>query len=201
MGNCTPKPPKAPLEEVHPASTAPPPVAAAVAAGPARKRPTVCLYGPAGCPQMARLRIGLLYKNVAVQFYAAGDGPVVEEGGEKVAGSPEAILRWAEERFPGPAIVGKAGAAPPGVAVAVAVAVQHRSMERHLERMVRWGEAMAAGGGGGAGRAADGRRGSPRMEARKFGRSYSQLAELMMEHAQMEERVVFPIIDRADRGQ
>ncbi|CAA7400251.1 unnamed protein product [Spirodela intermedia] len=199
MGNCTPKPPKAPLQEAHPvgsAVAAAPPMAGP-APTPAGRRPPVCLYGPAGCPQMARVRIGLLYKNVAVEFYAAADGPVVEDGGEKVAGSPEAILRWAEERFPGPAIVGKA-APPPPPGVAVAVAVQHRSIERHLERMVRWGEAMAAGGGG---RPAEGRKGSPspRMEARKFGRIYSQLAELMMEHAQMEERVVFPVIDRADR--
>eukprot|EP00262_Sarcandra_glabra_P018889 TRINITY_DN6936_c0_g1_i1.p1 TRINITY_DN6936_c0_g1~~TRINITY_DN6936_c0_g1_i1.p1 ORF type:complete len:225 (+),score=33.02 TRINITY_DN6936_c0_g1_i1:90-677(+) len=42
--------------------------------------------------------------------------------------------------------------------------------------------------------------GSPRMEVRKFGRSYSQLLEVMLEHAQMEERIVFPVLERADRG-
>lgn len=38
------------------------------------------------------------------------------------------------------------------------------------------------------------------MEVKKFARSYSQLLEMMLEHAQMEEKVVFPILERADRG-
>ncbi|CAA6663755.1 unnamed protein product [Spirodela intermedia] len=184
MGNCTPKPPKAPLQEAHPvgsAVAAAPPMAGP-APTPAGRRPPVCLYGPAGCPQMARVRIGLLYKNVAVEFYAAADGPVVEDGGEKVAGSPEAILRRRPAAAGGGG--GGGGAAP-----------EHREAPGEDGAV---GEAMAAGGGG---RPAEGRKGSPspRMEARKFGRIYSQLAELMMEHAQMEERVVFPVIDRADR--
>ena len=41
---------------------------------------------------------------------------------------------------------------------------------------------------------------SPRMEVRKLGLSYSQLLEVMLEHAQMEERVLFPIVEKADRG-
>nr|XP_027102583.1 uncharacterized protein LOC113723811 [Coffea arabica] len=39
-----------------------------------------------------------------------------------------------------------------------------------------------------------------RMEMNKFGRNYGQLMEVMLEHARMEERVVFPILDKADRG-
>jgi iron-sulfur cluster repair protein YtfE (RIC family) len=42
--------------------------------------------------------------------------------------------------------------------------------------------------------------GSARMEVRKFGKSYSQLLEVMIEHAQMEERVLFPLLETAERG-
>lgn len=43
--------------------------------------------------------------------------------------------------------------------------------------------------------------GSARMEVRKFGKSYSQLLEVMIEHAQMEERVLFPLLETAERGE
>ncbi|KAK9283037.1 hypothetical protein L1049_011265 [Liquidambar formosana] len=66
-----------------------------------------------------------------------------------------------------------------------------------MERVVRWGEDLVTRGGKSGG---DPTVGSPRMEVRKFGRSYSQLLEVMLEHAQMEERVVFPILEMADRG-
>ena len=49
-------------------------------------------------------------------------------------------------------------------------------------------------------RAVDPKVGTWKMEVVKFGRSYSQLLEVMLEHAQMEERVLFPIFDSADRG-
>lgn len=42
--------------------------------------------------------------------------------------------------------------------------------------------------------------GSPRMEVKKFAKSYSQLQQVLLEHAQMEERVVFQILESADRG-
>jgi hypothetical protein len=66
-----------------------------------------------------------------------------------------------------------------------------------VERLVRWAEDLATRGGK---KAVDPKMGSWKMEVRKFGRSYSQLLDVMMEHAQMEERVLFPIFDRADRG-
>ncbi|XP_076898424.1 uncharacterized protein LOC143551955 [Bidens hawaiensis] len=42
--------------------------------------------------------------------------------------------------------------------------------------------------------------GSARMEVKKCAKSYSELLEVMLEHAQMEERVVFPVLEREDRG-
>lgn len=42
--------------------------------------------------------------------------------------------------------------------------------------------------------------GSPRMEVKKFAKSYSQLQQVLLEHAQMEEKVVFQILESADRG-
>jgi iron-sulfur cluster repair protein YtfE (RIC family) len=42
--------------------------------------------------------------------------------------------------------------------------------------------------------------GSERMEVKKFQKSYTQLLEVMVEHAQMEERVVFPLLETAERG-
>lgn len=67
------------------------------------------------------------------------------------------------------------------------MALQHRSIERHLEGVSRWAEVIASGGGGG------------RIAA---GRRYAELVEIMLEHAQMEERFLFPLLERAaeDRG-
>ncbi|XP_022133544.1 uncharacterized protein LOC111006103 [Momordica charantia] len=64
-------------------------------------------------------------------------------------------------------------------------------------RLLRWAKDLAARGGR---TAVDPAVGTPRMELRKFGRSYSQLLEVMLEHAQMEEKVLFPILEMADRG-
>ena len=62
---------------------------------------------------------------------------------------------------------------------------------------MRWAEDLSTRGGR---RTVDPSVGSPRMELRKFGKNYSQLLEVMLEHAQMEEKVVFPVLERADRG-
>ncbi|GMY23446.1 Ectopic P granules protein [Fagus crenata] len=70
-------------------------------------------------------------------------------------------------------------------------------MTWHVERLVRWVDDLTTRGGKGS---VDPAVGSPRMEVRKFARSYSELLEVMLEHAQMEEKVVFPILDMADRG-
>ncbi|KAI3793547.1 hypothetical protein L1987_36166 [Smallanthus sonchifolius] len=81
--------------------------------------------------------------------------------------------------------------------VVSATVLQHKSLVWHLERMVRWGEDLAARDGRSKG---DPVMGSARMEVKKYGKSYSQLLEVMLEHAQMEEKIVFPILEREDRG-
>ncbi|KAK7279043.1 hypothetical protein RJT34_24086 [Clitoria ternatea] len=119
-------------------------------------------------------------------------------------GSRDALLRFIDSKFPGlsptpaPAVKAERGGEEGTTSLVVRVTrLQHKSMTWHLERIVRWAEDMATRGGR---RAIDPKVGTWKMEVRKFGRSYSELLEVMMEHAQMEERVLFPIFDRADRG-
>lgn len=81
--------------------------------------------------------------------------------------------------------------------VVKAIWLHHRSMTWHVERMLRWSEDLAARGGR---RAVDPSVGTPKMEIRKFARSYTQLQEVMLEHAQMEERILFPVLESVDRG-
>lgn len=79
--------------------------------------------------------------------------------------------------------------------------LQHKSMVWHVDRMVRWSEDLGSRGGKKKGVVGvDPTVGTPRMEVRKFGRSYSHLLEMMLEHAQMEERILFPILDVDDPG-
>lgn len=110
------------------------------------------------------------------------------------------LLRFIDSKLPQPPLVMKEregfGETTPWIVRAVVL--QHRSMRWHLERMVRWGGDLATRGGR---KAVDPAMGTPRMEIRKFSKSYSQLLEFMLEHAQMEERVVFPILEMADRGE
>ncbi|KAK7277228.1 hypothetical protein RIF29_18379 [Crotalaria pallida] len=126
-----------------------------------------------------------------------------------VSGSQDALVKFIDARFPNlpPAAAstmaaassaeGSEEAAAATSLVARVIRLQHKSMTWHVERMVRWGEDLATRGGR---KGVDPKMGNWRMEMTKFGRSYSQLWEVMMEHAQMEERVLFPIFDRADRG-
>ncbi|XP_027366974.1 uncharacterized protein LOC113873170 [Abrus precatorius] len=136
--------------------------------------------------------------------------PVTLRLGSGVAlGSSDALLRFIDSKFPGlsapaeiaPAVMaaesGSAGEEETGSLVERVTRLQHKSMTWHVEKMVRWAEDLATRGGK---KAVDPKVGTWKMEVVKFGRSYSQLLEIMMEHAQMEERVLFPIFDRADRG-
>lgn len=81
--------------------------------------------------------------------------------------------------------------------VVTATVLHHKSLTWHLERMVTWSEDLATRGGKSRG---DPVMGSGRMEVKKYAKSYSMLLELLLEHAQMEERVVFPVLEREDRG-
>lgn len=174
--------------------------------------PVVRLYGSPSSPSTWRIRIALLYKSVAVQFVPSenpnfgsdtADTVVLQCGTDTVSGGFETVLQYIEARFPKPALASGFGVSDRGPvpAVVVTVTLQHRSMMWHLDRMVKWAEDLAARQTTRGGRrAVDPCMGSPRMEVKKFGRSYSQLLEMMLEHAQMEERIVFPVLERADRG-
>ncbi|KAK7344797.1 hypothetical protein VNO77_14898 [Canavalia gladiata] len=135
--------------------------------------------------------------------------PVTFQVGSGVAsGSRDALLRFIDSKFPdlppetevAPTIVAEIDSEDEEETTSLVVRVtrlQHKSMTWHVERMVKWAEDLATRGGR---RAVDPKVGTWKMEVVKFGRSYSQLLEVMMEHAQMEERVLFPIFDKADRG-
>ncbi|KAK7393083.1 hypothetical protein VNO78_21535 [Psophocarpus tetragonolobus] len=130
-------------------------------------------------------------------------------GHDGASGSRDALVRFIDAKFPDlaeeeevaaavTALDGGGGRGEEAASLAVRVTrLQHKSMTWHLERMVRWAEDLVTRGGT---RAVDPKVGTWKMEVVKFGRRYCQLLEMMMEHAQMEERVLFPIFDIADRG-
>lgn len=165
----------------------------------------VRLYGSSTSPLTSYIRFALSYKPVSLRFIPSetpdfgSETPVLQCGSEVVSGSPLTLLRYLDAKFPDRPLVNIVGrrfdeTTPLVVSTAV---LQHRSMRWHLERLVRWGEDLVTRGGRASG---DPVMGSPRMEVKKLGRSYSQLLEVMLEHAQMEERIVFSILEKADRG-
>ncbi|XP_058107356.1 uncharacterized protein LOC131250944 isoform X2 [Magnolia sinica] len=170
-----------------------------------RSSPVVRVYGSESSLSTYRVRIALLYKTVALQFVSSDtiDTPILQCGTDTVSGSYETLLRYIDEKFPNPPLVPRVGewVRAPIPAIVVTATLQHRSMAWHLDRLVMWVEDLAdRKRTRGDGRAVDPTMGSPRMEVKKLGRIYSQLLELMLEHAQMEERIVFPVLERADRG-
>lgn len=110
-----------------------------------------------------------------------------------MSGSPNTILGYLDAKFPAPLVVKRRECEAAAPEIVEVVVLQHRSVTWHVERVVTWVEDMVTRGG-------DAKVGSARMEVKKFGKRYSQLLEVMLEHAQMEERVVFPILEKADRG-
>ncbi|XWS08129.1 hypothetical protein CRYUN_Cryun41cG0053200 [Craigia yunnanensis] len=163
--------------------------------------PTVRLYGSATSTLAAYILFALLHKNLSLQFVPTdnpssdGEPLVLEIGSETVSGYQETLLQFIEGKFPHPPLrFSLVDTAPLVVKVTW---LQHLSITWHLERMVRWAEDLSTRGGR---RTVDQAMGSPRMELRKLGKNYSQLLEVMLEHAQMEERIIFPVLERADRG-
>ncbi|KAG2672420.1 hypothetical protein I3843_13G034000 [Carya illinoinensis] len=165
--------------------------------------PTVKLYGSSNSFFTAYIRFALLHKAVSLRFVPSEtpnfgyEGPVIQVGSETVSGSRETLLHYIEARFPHPPLVIPSGdeeATPP---IVRAVGLHHRSITWHVERLVRWAADLEARRGKGS---VDPGMGSPRMEVRKFAKSYSELLDVMLEHAQMEEKVLFPILEMADRG-
>ncbi|CAL9246419.1 unnamed protein product [Arabidopsis halleri] len=163
---------------------------------------TVRLYGPPNSLVTSYLRFALLHKKVPLRFVPSEDQkPTIQVGSETVSGSQEVLLRYIEDKFPEPRLMiwkfnleGFDEATP---LIVRAIWLQHRSMLWHMERMLRWSEDLAARGGK---KAVDPSVGTPKMEIRKFAKSYTHLQELMLEHAQMEERILFPVLESVDRG-
>ncbi|KAL8159660.1 hypothetical protein V2J09_001197 [Rumex salicifolius] len=166
----------------------------------------VMLYGHPTSLLTYYLRFALLHKPVALEF-----APTIFEMSlftlefgkdDVVSGSAEKILQTMDARFPEPPLLAKnpkkgldwKDTTPLLVKISE---LQHRSMKWHLERMVGWATDLVARGGKAA---IDPAVGTPKMEVRKFDKSYGQLYDILLEHAQMEEMVVFPILQREDRG-
>ncbi|XP_024533906.1 uncharacterized protein LOC9638252 [Selaginella moellendorffii] len=83
-------------------------------------------------------------------------------------------------------------------AVASLCLLQHRSILFHIERVVKISEELAA-------TKVNSSTISPvkaglAMKIKKLSSEYSRLVELMQEHAQMEERTMFPVLENADKG-
>lgn len=164
-----------------------------------KSTPAVQLYGDPTSSFTLYLHLALLYKTRALQFTPTNDPvPVVQFGPETVSGPREMMVRFIDVKLPQPPlmVVVEEGGETAALVVKM-VAMQHRSVVWHLERMVWWSEDLVTRGGKKNG---DPNMGSARMEVRKFGKSYSQLLEVMIEHAQMEERVLFPLLETAERG-
>ncbi|GMI73264.1 hypothetical protein like AT3G54290 [Hibiscus trionum] len=164
---------------------------------PAPLAPAVRLYCSASSAVAAYIRFALLHKNLSLQLVPIdGETLVLEIGSERVSGCRETLVRFIEEKFPHPPL--KLGMVVDAEPLVVKVTrLQHRSITWHMERMVRWAEDLRTRG---KRKTVDPAVGSPRMELRKFGKNYSELLEVMLEHAQMEERVVFPLLQMADPG-
>ncbi|KAH7433704.1 hypothetical protein KP509_07G082100 [Ceratopteris richardii] len=85
---------------------------------------------------------------------------------------------------------------PPLVAMTL---LQHHSILQHLEKLVVTTEELIAVSKQPC-RAVDPVKGSLLMQIKRLSANYSQLLQFMLEHAQMEERVVFPPLEKAERG-
>ncbi|KAL3649592.1 hypothetical protein CASFOL_005995 [Castilleja foliolosa] len=173
--------------------------------------PVIKLYGPPNSFATSHIRLALQYKPVTLQFIPSDThpNPTLIYQSDVVTGSVEDILQYLDTKFPDPplAVANNTAASTASIwgwsggettpLVVWVVVLQHRSVNWHLERMVKWAEDIAARGGNARG---DPSMGTPRMEMKKFGKSYSQLLQVMLEHAQMEETVLFQILESADRG-
>eukprot|EP01018_Ginkgo_biloba_P013042 Gb_21487 [translate_table: standard] len=87
-------------------------------------------------------------------------------------------------------------APPPLLAMTI---LQHKSILCHMEKLVHCADELAVAKQQGF-KAIDPTKGSIGMQIKKLLKSYAQLVDLMQEHAQMEERIIFPALEKADRG-
>ncbi|KAK7390833.1 hypothetical protein VNO78_18953 [Psophocarpus tetragonolobus] len=165
----------------------------------AKVYPTVRLHGSPKSILAAYIRLALLHKAVSLDFVASeAEGTVtLQVGSEVISGSRETLLRFIDARFPGPSLSPSRREEETTSLLASLTRLHHISLLWHVERMLKWADDLKTRG---AKRIVDPSVGTPRMEIRKFARSYSDVHEVMMEHAQMEETVLFPIFEKADRG-
>lgn len=77
--------------------------------------------------------------------------------------------------------------------------LQHHSMLAQLEKLVQFANELTLAAKQTA-RIVDPVKGSMDMQIRTLLKSYSHLLDFMLEHAQMEERIIFPALEKADRG-
>ncbi|KAJ7530409.1 hypothetical protein O6H91_14G002900 [Diphasiastrum complanatum] len=76
--------------------------------------------------------------------------------------------------------------------------LQHRSIICHLQSFIEFADELSRTNQGP--KIIDPVKGSMGMQIKKFGKACGRLIELMHEHAQMEERMVFPPLEDADKG-
>lgn len=77
--------------------------------------------------------------------------------------------------------------------------LQHHSMLSHMDKLVHVVDELA-GAAEQTAKTLDPVKGSIGMQIKKLATSYGHLLIFLQEHAQMEERVIFPALEKADRG-
>lgn len=175
MGNCSPKPITRSEYPPKPKTRSPSP-------------DPIRLHGCDSCPVAARIRIALLYKSIPVDLVPLPNPlnrPFLQLGSETLDAPADSLLRCIDARFAGAPEAAVEWEQGTMEAAAAAVRLQHRSMERHAAALERWARDLVAGkrGIGGKGRG--------------IGDWYGKAMEMMLEHAQMEETFLFPLLDRA----
>ncbi|KAM7263065.1 hypothetical protein ACFE04_000748 [Oxalis oulophora] len=167
----------------------------------------VSLYGPEDCHVTIYLQHALLYKHIPYRFINH-ETPAIWISNDVLSGTLHEMLAFIETKFVEPKFNKESLYAteprffddidittPFIVKVAC---MQHRGMEYLLANVVRWAEDLKKRGGGKW--SSDPSVGSPRMEVKKFEEFYKGLLEVLLEHAQMEEKVIFPLLTKADPG-
>jgi hypothetical protein len=224
MGNCSPSPrrrrptepgspPLAPIVTVNSISVSPYALArspsVSTAAVDAEDGGVVRVYGSDGCPVAWRLRVSLLYKAAAPLHFTPSEAaplgrPVLRlsAADREVCGTADELLRQVDARFEGkprvapperPLTGSPSAAAAAAAEVAELVRLQHRSAERHLEGVAaKVVEMIKKGKKSGKGRSV-----VEGAEVRSLGKWYGDAMEVMLEHARMEETLIFPDIQRA----
>ncbi|CAK9874795.1 unnamed protein product [Sphagnum jensenii] len=185
----------------------------------ATKRGRVQLIGDILCPFTLRVRIALQHKGVCVDptwltpsdliscnleggICPKGKLPVLQHGTHKLNGSTDSMLEYIEDMFSDPKLllkraVGKTLLERAPSPITVMTVLQHRSILWQLDRLVQLADVLALAKAG----TREGdlkRRVSTQMQS--LWKGYGCLLELMQEHAQMEERVVFPSLEVAAEG-